>query len=425
MLDLKLLQILKYRDAYYKIVGRVPTESVDNVTAVLIKDFGKYFDRFPKHDRIDIKTFAPLFSSWHPKLDKEQKNAYVTILKKVHRDVDEDDAAIVMQSMLELRMSSELSSLLMEYEEGNVGNIHAELEAISAEFLRDAKIKSLDYVQVNTDDMLNQEANEEGMNWRLQCLNDCMRGLRPGDFGIVAGRPDKGKTTFLASEITFLAAQSDKPVIWLNNEGPGKRIYTRLWQAALGMTLADLIDLHRKKEMEVKYCQAVNGDKWKIKIFDIHGMDNYAVERILEKHEPSLVVYDMIDNIRGFGDAARTDLALERMYQWARELGVKYECAGIATSQISADGANMQFPSDHMLKDSKTGKQGACDFILTIGAVDDPGYANARFIGLPKNKLRKEGSAGDPRAVVSYKPQIARYSDLEVSDGDVDEEVDS
>lgn len=425
MIDLKLLQILKYRDEYRKVIGRVPQESMEKTTVALLKDFGKYFDKFPTHEKVNLQTFAPLFSSWHPKLTTEQKHAYANILKRVAQDVTDDERSVVLHSLLELRLSSDLATLVMRFEEGDVANIHGELDTIMTQFQRDARIKGLDFVRVDVDEMLNQEINDEGLRWRLDCLNESMRGLRPGDFGIVAGRPDKGKTTFLASEITHLASQTDRPVLWLNNEGPGNRIYTRLWQAALGKPLSSLIDLHRKGRMLTEYEAAVKGDQWKIRVFDIHGMDTYAVERIVEQHNPSLVVYDMIDNVRGFGDAARTDLALEKMYQWARELAVKYDFAGIATSQISADGANTQFPADHMLKDSKTGKQGACDFILMIGSVDDPGYANARFIGLPKNKLRREGSPGDPRACVAYKPQIARYEDLPVvgEDEDIKEDV--
>lgn len=422
MIDLKLLQILKYRDEYRKVIGRVPMESMEATTVALLKDFGKYFDRFPAHDRINLQTFAPLFSSWHPKLSVEQKHAYATILKRVNADVDEDEAEVVLHSLLELRLASDIANLLARYEEGDVANIHGELDEVITAFQKDARIKGLDFVRVDVDDMLNQEANDSGLRWRLQCLNASMRGLRPGDFGIVAGRPDKGKTTFLASEITALAAQVDRPLLWLNNEGPGNRIYTRLWQAALGLPLSELIALHRKGRLIPEYEAAIKGDQHKIRVFDIHGMDTYAVERIVEQNEPAVVVYDMIDNVRGFGDAARTDLTLEKMYQWARELAVKYEFIGIATSQISVDGANTQFPSDHMLKDSKTGKQGACDFILMIGAIDDPGFANARFIGLPKNKLRREGGPGNPRACVAYKPQIARYDDLPETDESVTHE---
>ena len=412
MIDLKLLQILKYRDEYRKVIGRVPMESVEKTTVALLKDFGKYFERFPTHERINLQTFAPLFSSWHPKLSDEQKHAYASILRRINDDVQEDEAAVVLHSLLELRLAADIANLLVQFEEGEVSNIHAEIDEIVAAFQRDARVKGLDFVQADADDMLAQEADDAGLRWRLQCLNDSMRGLRPGDFGIVAGRPDKGKTTFLASEVTALAAQVDQPVLWLNNEGPGNRIYTRLWQAALGQTLSGLVAMHRAGRMLPEYQAAIKGDQHKIRVFDIHGLDTYAVERIIEQNNPALVVYDMIDNVRGFADAARTDLTLEKMYQWARELAVKYQFIGLATSQISADGADMQFPSDHMLKDSKTGKQGACDFILMIGAVEDTGFKNARFISLPKNKLRREGAPGDPRACVSYKPQIARYEDL-------------
>jgi replicative DNA helicase len=122
----------------------------------------------------------------------------------------------------------------------------------------------------------------------------------------------------------------------------------------------------------------------------------------------------MIDNIRGFGDMARTDLMLEEMYKWARERSVKYDCIGLATSQISNDGDGMQFPTLGMLKDSKTGKQGACDFQLMIGASNDPGLAGSRFISLPKNKLRRPDGASDPRAEVVFDAVRARYRDIPV-----------
>lgn len=416
MIDQKLLQILKYRDEYYKIIGRVPTESIEKTTRDLLKDFGRYFERFPYHTFIDLQTFAPMFRSWHPKLSTEQKHSYAKILKAANKDVPKEEAETVIQALLELRLSSDIATILMKYEEGEVENIHGEIEDAVASFQRDARVKGLDFLRPDADELLDREINDEGLRWRLQCLNDSMRGLRPGDFMIVAGRPDKGKTTFLSSEITFMAHQTEKPIIWLNNEGPGDRIYTRLWQSALGANMSELVDLHREGKLETEYQQAVKGDKWKIRVFDIHGKDTYAVERIVEQNQPEVVVFDMIDNIRGFGDSARTDLGLEKMYQWARELGVKHEFAGLATSQISADGANMQFPNDHMLKDSKTGKQGACDGILVIGAVDDPGFARSRFISLPKNKLRREGGDADPRACVKYSPEIARYTDLPTED---------
>ena len=160
------------------------------------------------------------------------------------------------------------------------------------------------------------------------------------------------------------------------------------------------------------YHEAIGG-RDKIRIVDIHGRDTYAVENLIRANNPGLVVYDMIDKIRGF-TGERTDLGLEAMYDWGRELGVKYDMIGLATSQISNEGDGLQFPTLGMLKDSKTGKQGACDFQLMIGASNDPNLGGQRYLSLPKNKLRREGAGGDPRATVNFQPEIARFSDIPI-----------
>lgn len=191
-IDLKLLQICKYRDELRKIYNRIPTESMEKTTVALLKDMKRYFDKFPSHEVLDLQTFATMFSSWHPKLTTEQKHAYASILKRVKEDVPEDEAAVVLHSLLELRMSADLARILMDFEEGEVPNIHSALDDVMTNFQRDARIKGLDFVRVDASELLNREINDEGLRWRMQCLNDSMRGLRPGDFGIVAGRPDKG-----------------------------------------------------------------------------------------------------------------------------------------------------------------------------------------------------------------------------------------
>lgn len=413
MIDLSLLRIMKHRDDYFKIRNRVPKEALNKQTYSILSDFGKYFDRFPDHTTVDMPTFLPMFRAWHPKLSDEHKNAYEQILQAVKEDMPEDTHKGIMHSLMELRLGSDLASLLTEYEEGDTANIHQALDNILENFRRDAGIKSLDFLRDKIGDLLQSEIDDSGLRWRLDCLNQSMRGLRNGDFGVVAGRPDKGKTTFVSSEMTFMAPQlpSDRTIIWLNNEGPGRKIITRLYQSTLGVPISEMIRLHQLGRLEQTY-EDMMGSPWRIRVFDVHGLDTYSVERIIDQNNPGVVIYDMIDNVRGFKDAARTDLALEQMYQWARELCVKYDCAGIGTSQISVDGDGMQFPTLSMLKDSKTGKQGACDFQLMIGAANDPGLARVRFLGLPKNKLRREGGDADPRATVKYEPEIARYSDI-------------
>lgn len=418
MIDLNLLRLMKYRRNFSKIMGRIPESAIESTTLRLLKDFGRYFEKLPDHDRIAMGTFATMFSSWHPDLSHENKVAYANILKKVRTDAAPQEEDAVMQSLLDLRLGEEVTGLLRQYDSGEDLELHTALETALIDYRRDARVRGLDHVEVDIGELLSREEDDHGLRFRLDCLNRSMRGLRDGDFGIIAGRPDKGKTTFVASEITHMAAQDERSIVWLNNEGPGDRIYTRLYQAALGMTMPEMIALHNKGKLIPAYEEAIKGDRYKIRVFDIHGRDTHAVSSIIDRTRPSIVVFDMIDNIRGFGSEARTDLALERMYQWGREAAVRQEFAGLATSQISAEGANLMFPPDSALKDSKTGKQGACDFIMMLGAVDDPGYASSRFIGVPKNKLRRQGSPGDPKATVNYKPEIARYEDPIVEEDD-------
>lgn len=417
MIDLSLLRILKYRGDFFRIRKRIPDAAVDKNTVKILDTFEVYFDRFPEHTVIDIPTMLPVFRSLNTGMKEETRQAFEQILKTVKTDVDEDTKSTVMQFLLELRLGTSIALLLEQWDAGDLPNIHAALREATDEFELDADIKSLDYLRPDIRALINASLDENGLQWSLTCLREAMRGLRGGDFGIIAARPDKGKTTFLVSECMHLLKQLplDRNLIWLNNEGPGDRIYMRAVQGALGLKQSELRALDAASEggASAAFFKAIGGDT-RLRVVDIHGLDTYAVENIIRNNAAGLVVFDMIDNIRGFGDSARTDLALEKMYGWARELCVKYDFIGLATSQISNDGDGMQFPTLGMLKDSKTGKQGACDFQLMIGASNDPNLAGMRYIGLPKNKLRREGARGDPRATVNFRPQIARFDDVPI-----------
>jgi replicative DNA helicase len=90
------------------------------------------------------------------------------------------------------------------------------------------------------------------------------------------------------------------------------------------------------------------------------------------------------------------------MYQWARALAIRTGSVAIAASQISADGDGLTYPTLGMLKDSKTGKQGAADVIITLGASNDPTLAGSRYVGLTKNKRRVTGVRGSLNAEVIF-----------------------
>lgn len=413
MIDVKLLQVMQQRVDYLKLRNVVPDEALEPATRVLLDDFGVYFDKF-EHDHIDIETFITWFEKFrHPNMTKEQKNIYRAVLKNACNAPEEKLKDVLLGELHEVRLVNTIANIASKWEDGELPDVANVISLALDRFKFDIGSRADSWIDVPIGELLEEQTNDGGIPWRLEVLNTCMRGKRPGDMGIVAARPDKGKTTFFASECTFMAKflPPDRPIVWLNNEGPGRRIIPRLYQAALGLPISELIKLNNGGVLIEQYANII-GASDKIKVFDIHGKTCGQVEAILEESNPGIVVADMIDKINGFGDAARTDLGLEKMYDWFRERAVKYEFIGLASSQISKDGDGVQFPAQHMLKDSKTGKQGACDFQLMIGAVNDPVMEMARFLGLPKNKLRKEGGPSNCYAEVVFKPQIARYEDV-------------
>ena len=90
-------------------------------------------------------------------------------------------------------------------------------------------------------------------------------------------------------------------------------------------------------------------------------------------------------------DTQCVDKIMEAKYQWTRMLGTKYDYPNIMTCQQSHDKEWVQWPSKHMMKDSKIGVQGALDMILFITQPEEASKEAQRFLCAPKNKLSLEG----------------------------------
>lgn len=416
MIDIILLRIMQSRDDHSRLRPLVQEGSLTPETNALLKDIDRYFQAYPSHNQLDITTFMTNFPKWHPGITDDRIREFAKIMGNVLKEqADEDQKSNIIAWLADEHVSVQIKNLLAEYDEGDLDNLPFALGELFDSYRRNRGIKQLKHIDIPIRELLKEDTNNEGIKWRLRCLNESTRPLRGGDFGIVAARPDQGKTSFLASELSFMAPQlpEEKNVLWLNNEGHGKRIIPRVWQAALNLTIREMVELDRADRLEEMYL-AVMKRFDKIRVIDIHGLNNAQVEIAIEANNPGIVVYDMIDNIGGFGDAARTDLKLEYMYQWARDRSVKYDAIGMATSQISSDGHGLRFPGLSMLKDSKTGKQGACDFQLMIGSVEDPMMKMARFMGLPKNKLRLPDGPASPDKEVTFDALRARFVDLDI-----------
>lgn len=428
-LELTALRLFKKRDTYTRLARSVPARALDQRTAIILADFGRYFAEHEKVETIKAEPFTLWFKLVHPKLSEEDVRVYAQLFKQFEEDADPAVAGGIMERLVAADSAAKIADTLEKWNEGGDFDLYSALQKHQQDF-ESQLVRRTDFAQELTpiEDILAAEENEVGFRFRLSCLNSAVKPLRGGDFMIVAARPDRGKTTLLASELTHMAPQVDavfpgekRSILWLNNEGPSRQIVYRTFQAALGVTdeqmfkLAKVTDKQYGNKLRADYAKALGGRPGVLRIFSVHDRWSYEVEDIMKTHRPAVVVFDMIDNIKFGGELAnfgtRTDQALEAMYQWARMLGVKYDTAVIATSQISAEGENQMWPPQSALKDSKTGKQGAADVILMMGAVNEPNLAGSRYLSTPKNKRKRTGVPSCLMAEVLFDGDHARVRD--------------
>jgi len=423
-LDLTLLRLLKTRDRYEKLHRSVPEQGIDEPTRVVLRDYGKYFEAHPGTDVIDPAAFGTYFALLHPKLKPETIAAYKARFKQIEQDPAPGVADGILERLAAVRTATKLQTLLEGFDSGEA-DLTSGLRQINDEH-EDFVTRRKEHPKVRDkiEDIIEADEHDTGLHWRLVCLNESMRPLRGGDFGILAARVDSGKSSFLASELTHFAPQLDalwpgqeRSIAVFNNEGPGQRLKHRCYNAALGKTTRELIDLKRAGTLYTDYVAALGGRE-SISVFDVHDYSMGELEDIVKDVRPAIVVIDMLDNVQADGIAhnggTRTDQILEWLYQRSRVWAVKYDCAVLATSQLSADADGAIYPSMATLANSRTGKAGAADFVLMLGRSHDPQLANTRFISLPKNKKRRDGGAQDPRCEVLFDGARSLFKDPEI-----------
>tara|TARA_R110000851_G_scaffold5915_2_gene24017 strand:+ start:1241 stop:2497 length:1257 start_codon:yes stop_codon:yes gene_type:complete len=412
--DLALLRVLKYREQYEKVARFIPKEAMSKKTNAIVKDIGKYFES-TEETELDFPSFRSLFfTSYHKGLKEDDIKYYNQVLTQMEKDVPEAVKKNMVNNLLELKMATQVASYIDDYQAGE------EIDIVNAVFGAAQQTKdTLERTKQFTCSTFDESTLEEGLSddtgylYPLKMLNDSYRRIQGGDATLICGRPGKGKTTFVC-QLNHSMAQdmpATKTIVWFNNESRRQKIMSRQIQSAIGKTDAELHAMMKAGTLKPAYIEAM-GSESRVEIYDIHGKDHVYIEEILETYGPDgvgAVIFDMLDKVKmPMPTGMREDQRLEELYTWGRELGVFYNCPTFPTSQISVEGAGLLFPAEHMLKDSKTGKQGACDNILMLGSSDDPMIVNTRGISMPKEKVKRAGK-DHLMGEVLFNADIGRY----------------
>jgi hypothetical protein len=359
---------------------------------------------------LSVADLAGLVYDTHPK-KQEINEAVLDTLAAL--DVNEAIVDEVVKKMRHGNVLREISLAAYEAAEGKTNSekllgLFGELENQE----HPPEEEAADFVEEGLSDLIEQTYNQPGLRWRLAWLNKTLGSLRKGDFGFVFARPETGKTTFLASEISYMAEQlgeNDGPIIWFNNEEQSKKVKVRVYQSSLGKQLFELSNNVEGNDQEY-----LAKTKNKIKISNNKVISKSYIEHVCRKYKPSLIIFDQIDKIQGF-KADRKDLELGAIYIWARDLAKQF-CPVIGICQADGTGENVRYLTMGHVADAKTSKQAEADWILGIGCIHDTGWENVRFLNISKNKLQGDVDT-DPtqrhgKTEVLIQPEIARYKDL-------------
>ena len=347
-------------------------------------------------------------------LSEEDRNLLSNTFKQIDSsNVGDDVLGETFRSLKERQIASELALASLSVAEGRASRESlVELYARLTDDETDSNPSTEEFVTDDLETLYKETWAAPGLRWRLDSLNKRLGSLRKGDFGFLMARPETGKTTFLTSEVSYMASQLKPgmgPIIHFNNEEQGNKVKLRYFQATLGLTLVELMS--NREANKQKYLKETH--EGQIKVYDNSEIHRNRVDAICANLRPSLIIFDQLDKIKGFA-ADREDLRLGAIYIWARELAKKY-CPVIGICQADGTAEGVKYLTMDHAANAKTAKQAEADFIIGIGCVHDPVFEFVRYINIPKNKLQGDEDT-DPKLRHSrfeclIRPEIGRYED--------------
>ena len=400
-MDNLLLSALSTKQRYNSLKHVVPQGMVAPDTLALLQWYGAYYAAFPERDVVDIDELQSLVRLRSAHAAPESVQITMHLIEQLRNKPDDTAINGILGQLYELDLSGRAAALIEKYQRGDEVDLAYELSRLAQQAVRSkASATPDDYIKTGIGELLAEVSDDKGLKFRrIAALREHILGLQGGASIAIAARPDKGKTSFIASVLTDFAPQvvdmyrGERPILWLNNEGSGKRIIPRIYQAALGKDLNEIILMSNSNTLVPAYTQAVGGVADLIRVKDMHGASLAQIEQVIEAQRPAVVVADMLANFRlssAVNGANKAD-AVEQIWQEWRELMVRHDCIGMATVQISVEGGNMLYPPYSALKDSKTGIQGATDVIIMMGSLDNPDAQTIRGLSSPKNKFATPG----------------------------------
>lgn len=370
----------------------------------LFQAVGEFHAKFP-NQTLSCTDLQVWYLSLFPSISETDRKLLEKVCVNIGTiEVDVSIAEEYLRTHIERVKATELAILALKVSEGKepYGNLQRKFSESNLE----SKLETGRFVSDELDGLIEAQITTPGLRFRLPTLRRMLGSLRKGDFGFIFKRPETGGTTLLASEVSYFLDQCERPILWINNEEQDRKVLLRIWQAYFGVTQDELVK-HKNK-------YASTFPRGRILFPEPSCLHRRDVERVCASINPSLIVIDQLDKVKGFSND-RNDIELTAAYQWARELS-KTHAPVLAVSQAGASAEGKKYLTMDDVFGSKTGKQGEADWMLGIGKTHQEGMENVRHFHVVKNKLvqdsEMDASMRHGKADVLIIPEIGRYKDI-------------
>lgn len=418
-MSLDLLSVLADREQWNRFHRYIKGDVLPKEISQVMKDIKDFYTKHPDEEDIDWERFSEWFclvkhGDWKP----DKLEVYQRLFDRLSDHEETCVAEAIIEKYIKQEYSALIADIALKGAEGNeidFGDIISTIDELNVEL--GVASEEDDYV-VSTDlAAIVEEMEASGLKWRMSFLNKSIGDLLPERFVCVSARPGTGKTTFLASEASFMAEQlpDDRPVLWINNEESGGAVFLRIVQATL-QTEEALIRANPVQALD-DYAKKV-GHKDKVVVINKADATVSDIEAYCKKYNPGLIIIDQLWKVHGFEKSSGTDTArLGAIYRWGREIAKKYAPV-ITVHQLKTEADFVEYVPLSMLYLSGTIIQGEVDNMICIGANNKPGQEKYRFINIAKSKAVC-GSEVDPllrdgKQIVEIVPDKATYQEAEL-----------
>lgn len=409
MIELSVIKLfIKARSEYDKYYTLLASTNLDNEIKLLFSAVHGYYSAYSEHEYISKDELIAYFNLEYGHV--KNKDTIFQIIDNVYNleisdSVTKDYITKLLEKDISAKVVNKLLGVIDESKSGILLSIEEDLTKFK-ELTKGTSESSSLFLEDSFVDIIEKEYDESKyINWRLASLQQYAGPIRQGLYHFYA-RPNTGKTSLIASEVTNMARQlqGDECIVYFNNEEEGSRVKLRLLSAMLDQPIEKLIPNIVKAE------QAYNergGNR--ILLYDNAYITIEDMIRICGMYKPRIIVADVADKIM-FRGAGNLDgpVRLKELYRKFRELSKAQDCAVITSAQAGADAEGLKWLKLTHMDYSKTGKPGELDISIGIGISTDAGKENLRYLNLNKNKF----TGHHEQITATLNPFTGRYKDL-------------